>query len=241
MMLDRKMSVGSRSTALLLTLISSAMALLHSNGTACVGSSANLAPAECAAMQQLFSDWNMAQYNNCNVLDPCSCTNTGRFGPNAIYCDTDSDGTGFVQGISLTALNPPMTGTISEAIGNLTRMNIMFLDGNALTGTIPKAFVTMTHLASLNLLANQLSGTIPAGLPQTQLLSLGCNKFTGVVPQMDFQSLHSQDGCDINDDAEWCATYFGQNSSNTFSCPLPPDAAQYCNAKCSVLPPSASS
>ena len=211
---------------------------LSSGDAMCVGSSANLAPAECAAMLQLYSDWNMSQYPHCEALDPCAWAPPCKMGACAIYCDADADGNGFVQGVSLTAVNPPLRGTISEAIGNLTRMNIIFLDGNRLTGTIPNAFANMPNLANLNLLANQLTGSIPVGMQSrpwggmTQLLSLGCNALTGAVPAMDFQTIKAHDGCDLNDDAAWCTTYFGTTNNNNFSCPLPAGAAEYCNAKC---------
>lgn len=211
---------------------------LNNDFPVCVGSSAMLAPTECAAMQELFAGWNMSQYPGCDVRDPCNCSPRCRMGACAIYCDTDADGTGFVQGISLTAVNPPLKGTISEAIGNLTKLDIIFLDVNELTGTIPVAFANMKNLASINLIANRLSGTIPVGQQSkpwagtTELLSLGCNALTGVVPAMDFKNGTGKKQCDLNDDAAWCTEYFGPRPSNKFSCPLPDGAAQYCNAKC---------
>ena len=151
-----------------------------------------------------------------------------------MYCDADADGTGYVQGMSLTALNPPLKGTISEVIGDLQRMNIMFLDANELTGTIPSALANMENLQSLNLLANRLSGTIPVGWgATTKLLYFGCNALTGTIPEMDFETLNANQGCDFHDNAAWCKEYFGPRPSNNFSCPLPAGAAQYCNATCS--------
>jgi hypothetical protein len=201
---------------------------------ACVGSSAMLAPTECAAMQQLFSGWNMT-HKDCNVRDPCSCKPPCRMGPCAVYCDADADGTGYVQGMSLTAVNPPLQGTISEAIGNLTRLNIMFLDVNQISGTIPSVLANMKNLNSINLLANQLSGTIPAGLQSTPwagttgLFYVGCNALTGTVPAMDLKNVKK---CDLGDDPAFCKN-FGPRSSNNFKCPLPDGAVENCNAKCS--------
>ena len=204
------------------------------NHAACTGSSAMLAPAECAAIQQVFSDWNMTR-KGCDLRDPCSCKPPCRMGACAVYCEADTDGTGFIQGLSLTAVNPPLQGTISEAIGNLTRMNIAFVDGNQISGTIPSALANMKNLASINLLANQLSGTIPAGLQSkpwagtTELFYVGCNALTGTVPAMDLKSIKK---CDLGDDAQFCEN-FGPRSSNLFKCPLPIGAVEHCNAKCS--------
>ena len=95
----------------------------------------------------------------------------------------------------------------------------------------------MKNLASINLMANRLSGAIPVGQQSkpwagaTELLSLGCNALTGVVPAMDF-GVTGKKQCDLNDDAAWCKEYFGPRPSNKFSCPLPDGAAQHCNAKC---------
>lgn len=208
-----------------------ARASAASSGAACVGSSANLPPAECAAMQQLHAEWNMSQYPHCDKLDPCSWAPPGTMGVLAVYCQADSDGTGFVQGIDLNSVSPPLKGTISEALGNLTRLTILFLDGNELTGTIPNAFANMPNLLSLNLLANRLSGAIPAGMQSKpwQLLSLGCNALTGAVPTLDFGAMQE---CDLGDDPAWCAQIFNISNTNKWACPLPEGAAKYCNAKC---------
>lgn len=198
----------------------------------CVGDSSKLSASECAAVQQVFSEWNMTQYG-CNMRDPCNCQPPGKMGPCAVYCDADANGTGFVQGISFTAINPPLTGVISEAIEGLSRLSIIFLDANELTGPIPMAFTRMPNLISINLLANRLNGSIPTGLHVTDIFDVGCNALTGKVPAMDFETLASNHGCDLHDDPTWCTKYFGPRPTNNFLCPLPPGAAQYCNAKCS--------
>ena len=137
--------------------------------------------------------------------------------------------------MSLTAVNPPLQGTISAAIGNLTKLNIMFIDVNEIAGTIPSALANMKNLHSLNLLANQLSGTIPAGLQSTpwagtsELFYVGCNRLTGAIPAMNLTNINK---CDLGDDPAFCKQ-FGPRSSNNFECPLPKNAFENCNAKCS--------
>ena len=57
-----------------------------------------------------------------------------------------------------------LTGSIPTAIGDLSNMNIVYLDQNNIAGTLPSQFGLLKKLQSLYLFQNQLSGSIPVEL-----------------------------------------------------------------------------
>ena len=78
-----------------------------------------------------------------------------------------------------------LTGTIPDAIGNLTNLTELWLYDNNLTGTIPDAIGKLTNLTVLNLLDNLLSGSIPpeiGNLTNLETLDLNNNRLSGSIP-----------------------------------------------------------
>ncbi|CDY32961.1 BnaA09g16320D [Brassica napus] len=66
-----------------------------------------------------------------------------------------------------------LTGSISPAIGNLTRMEWLTFGVNALSGPFPKEIGLLTNLKSLGIGLNNLSGPIPAEIGTcTKLLKI---------------------------------------------------------------------
>ena len=79
-----------------------------------------------------------------------------------------------------------LTGEIPNSIGNLTRLNKLYLGSNQLTGEIPKGITNLTGLQELHLDSNQLTGEIPKGITNLtglQELHLGSNHLTGEIPK----------------------------------------------------------
>ncbi|XP_027109463.1 uncharacterized protein [Coffea arabica] len=76
-------------------------------------------------------------------------------------------------------------GSIPDAIGNLSSLMILSLDGNHLSGTVPSTMEYLQNLQGLDLSANQLSGSIPDSICKLKRLSqiyLGQNQFRGSMP-----------------------------------------------------------
>jgi hypothetical protein len=62
--------------------------------------------------------------------------------------------------------NNSLTGQIPSMIGQLTKLNRLYLHVNQLSGTIPSTIGQLTALTSIYLLLNQLSGSIPITIGQ---------------------------------------------------------------------------
>ena len=78
-----------------------------------------------------------------------------------------------------------LTGEIPNSIGNLTRLNKLYLGSNQLTGEIPKGITNLTGLQELHLGSNHLTGEIPKGITNLtglQWLQLNDNQLTGEIP-----------------------------------------------------------
>eukprot|EP00727_Mastigamoeba_balamuthi_P012868 m51a1_g8203 putative leucine-rich repeat-containing protein (1951) ;mRNA; f:32454-43889 len=78
-----------------------------------------------------------------------------------------------------------LTGTLPDSIARLTRLTYLDLTNNTLGGTIPSDIGTLASLRDLYLQGNRLSGTIPSSLTSiTSLrsLDLGNNNLSGEVP-----------------------------------------------------------
>ncbi len=78
-----------------------------------------------------------------------------------------------------------LTGMIPPQLGNLTRLQALWLGNNRLTGTIPAELGGLANLSDMSLIGNELTGTIPAELGRlvnVQRLLLGENGFTGAIP-----------------------------------------------------------
>ena len=78
-----------------------------------------------------------------------------------------------------------LTGTIPAALGSLGELEILYLQDNQLTGSIPPEFGALSSLGWLGLHNNQLSGPIPVELttlPALQDLYFENNALTGSIP-----------------------------------------------------------
>ena len=73
---------------------------------------------------------------------------------------TDTDGN--VLELRLSSNN--LTGTIPDALGNLSHLTRLNLDNNEMTGTIPPALGNLSSLKNLILYNNELTGAIPPAL-----------------------------------------------------------------------------
>ncbi|CDO96827.1 unnamed protein product [Coffea canephora] len=76
-------------------------------------------------------------------------------------------------------------GSIPDAIGNLSNLMLLTLEGNHLSGPIPSTMKYLQNLQALDLDDNQLSGSIPdciCKLKRLYLIYLGQNQFRGSMP-----------------------------------------------------------
>ncbi|CAM9470851.1 unnamed protein product [Ectocarpus sp. 12 AP-2014] len=83
----------------------------------------------------------------------------------------------------LFLVNNNLTGSIPEALGALSGLQVLGLADNMLTGSIPKELGMLTLLSSLFLQGNNLEGTIPKELGALRWLStlhLSRNKLTAI-------------------------------------------------------------
>lgn len=78
-----------------------------------------------------------------------------------------------------------LQGPIPAELANLTNLQYLRLDHNALTGGIPVELGNLVSLRGLHLGSNNLTGSIPAelgGLSSLKNLSLGGNELSGSIP-----------------------------------------------------------
>eukprot|EP01079_Euglenida_sp_SAG-EU17-18_P013013 gene13013-biopygen8042 len=78
---------------------------------------------------------------------------------------------GTQQVTALDLHNSQLSGTLPEALGQMTALTDLYLYGNQLSGTLPEALGQMTALTHLYLDDNQLSGTLPEALGQMTALT----------------------------------------------------------------------
>ncbi|XP_048503445.1 LRR receptor-like serine/threonine-protein kinase SIK1 [Beta vulgaris subsp. vulgaris] len=80
--------------------------------------------------------------------------------------------------------NNKLTGILPDSLGNLLKINKIFLGGNMITGHIPSSLGRLTTLGNLDLQDNQFIGLVPASLGNLSLmgLSLSRNKLVGPLP-----------------------------------------------------------
>ncbi|KAL5204845.1 hypothetical protein ABZP36_009716 [Zizania latifolia] len=77
---------------------------------------------------------------------------------------------------SINLPNRNLSGMISPAIANLTRLRKLILSNNHLTGMIPHALVTLPNLSILDVTNNSLTGQVPMFKPSVKVLAEG-NQF----------------------------------------------------------------
>ncbi|KAG6625561.1 hypothetical protein I3843_16G103900 [Carya illinoinensis] len=104
-------------------------------------------------------------------VDPCSWA--------MITCSPENLVTG------LGAPSQSLSGTLSEAFGNLTNLRQVLLQNNNISGKIPPELGTLPKLQTLDLSNNRLSGVVPVSLGQLntlQYLRLNNNSLSGPFP-----------------------------------------------------------
>mmetsp|Transcript_35693 Transcript_35693/g.89154 ORF Transcript_35693/g.89154 Transcript_35693/m.89154 type:complete len:626 (-) Transcript_35693:459-2336(-) len=90
--------------------------------------------------------------------------------------------------VKIDLYNKHLKGELPAALGQLTALRVLSLNGNHLTGTVPETFGQLTMLQVLNLDCNQLTGALPTALwplafrHKLRKLRLNRNHFTGTVP-----------------------------------------------------------
>ncbi|OAY74705.1 Leucine-rich repeat receptor-like serine/threonine-protein kinase BAM3 [Ananas comosus] len=78
-----------------------------------------------------------------------------------------------------------LSGAIPRSLGNLSSLQFLDMSNNALSGEIPRELSQLRELVLLHMFINQLRGEIPefvAELPNLQVLKLWQNNFTSEIP-----------------------------------------------------------
>jgi Leucine-rich repeat (LRR) protein len=123
---------------------------MEAQATDC-GSVTEIPSTECTALAALYNATGGSSWTN----------HTGWLGDNT-PCDWFgvTCSAGHVQQIELPWNN--LTGTLPAAIGNLTNLTGLYLNGNQINGGIPVALANLTSLTGLSLQTNDFTGVIPA-------------------------------------------------------------------------------
>lgn len=118
-------------------------------------------------------------------VDPCSWRMVG--------CPPDG---GYVDALEFPSQN--LSGTLSPMIGNLTNLQRVSMQNNAIYGPIPESIGKLENLHTLDLSNNTFSGVIPSSLGNLKNLNylrLNNNSLTGPCPE----SLSSIEGLALVD------------------------------------------
>ncbi|CAN5973526.1 unnamed protein product [Sphagnum jensenii] len=135
------------------------------------------AAADAFAIENIKKALNLTTWTG----DPCVYTPY-----NWIACTSNSTNRNEIPpnilAVELTNYN--LTGTIPDALSNLTMLTTLWLDDNSLQGPIPESLSALTNLVSLRLSNNELTGSIPTWLESLNLqeLILSNNNFSGMIP-----------------------------------------------------------
>ncbi|KAJ0039049.1 hypothetical protein Pint_22926 [Pistacia integerrima] len=143
-------------------------------------SSATLSPAginyEVVALvaikSNLHDPYNVLENWDITSVDPCSWR--------MVTCSSD----GYVSALGLPSQN--LSGTLSPWIGNLTNLQSVLLQNNAIAGPIPAALGKLEKLQTLDLSNNTFTGGIPdslGNLRNLNYLRLNNNSLTGSCPE----------------------------------------------------------
>ena len=145
---------------------------------------------ECNALVALYNATNGAEWeNNDNWLDDNSINNW--FGVTLSSGHVTTVDLGFNQ----------LHGTLPSQLGNLSKLQVLWLDGNNLSGPIPIELGELADLVSLVISENQLTGSIPAelgNLSNLKSLWLNKNNLTGSIP-IELGSLANLVSLDISE------------------------------------------
>ncbi|MEM6768621.1 MAG: hypothetical protein AAF655_27025, partial [Bacteroidota bacterium] len=119
--------------------------------------------------------------------------------PMSSWHNVQLDREGRVISVVLTANQ--LNGFLPISLGNMNKLEILWLGTNNLDGTIPSSFGKMINLKQLFLDHNKLKGGIPvelAELPKLQQLRLGFNELEGNVP-IEFGSMKTLTNLSLED------------------------------------------
>lgn len=143
-------------------------------------SSATLSPSgvnyEVVALMAIKSDLidphNVLENWDITSVDPCSWR--------MVFCSPD----GSVSALGLPSQN--LSGTLSPGIGNLSNLQSVTLQNNAIFGPITTAIGKLERLQTLDLSGNMFNGEMPSSLGDLKNLNylrLNNNSLTGQVPE----------------------------------------------------------
>jgi hypothetical protein len=182
--------------------------------TPCIGKSAQLKPAQCAAWQDIFDGIELMNWDFCNKTrnDPCSCRHkTSTFGESKRIRPLGNPPCGDDYDACVTCANGDVItimlykdivegrgGTLPSSIGQFTSMTHLLLDYNSIGGTVPSQLAELKQLKFIDLIGNSMSGELPA---------LPFGQYTG-------------------DGKGYCCLADRVDDGNHFNCPLPPASEQ---------------
>ncbi|XP_020585299.1 protein NSP-INTERACTING KINASE 3-like isoform X2 [Phalaenopsis equestris] len=128
-----------------------------------------------AIKMELKDPYNVLENWDTNSVDPCSWR--------MVTCSPD----GYVSALGLPSQS--LSGTLSHGIGNLTNLQSVLLQNNAISGAIPSVFGAvfgkLNKLQTLDLSNNQFNGNIPDSLGELNNLNylrLNNNSLSGPCP-----------------------------------------------------------
>jgi hypothetical protein len=138
--------------------------------------------ADCNALVDLYASTSGAGWtDNTNWL----VTTT----PCTTWYGVDCSG-GRVSDLELSLNN--LTGSLPASIGDLTGLEVLWLDNNSLTGSLPADVGDLVLMDWFDVSNNQLSGSLPAGIGNwaaANLIFLDHNQFSGSIPSTFDSSL----------------------------------------------------
>ncbi len=79
-----------------------------------------------------------------------------------------------------------LTGELSPKIGQLTKLQQLYLFNNKFSGELPRSLGQLQSLAYFSIWGNSFTGTIPdefGHLPNLQQFNIAVNKFSGIIPK----------------------------------------------------------
>ncbi|CAI7758299.1 unnamed protein product, partial [Closterium sp. NIES-54] len=86
------------------------------------------------------------------------------------------------------AINPNLTGSFPDALGNLLQLTTLDVHGCGLSGSIPSTIGRLTNLSYFLVNQNRLSGSLPAQigtLPRLYMLDVMENQLEGALPKFE--------------------------------------------------------
>ncbi|XP_068636395.1 protein NSP-INTERACTING KINASE 3-like isoform X2 [Aristolochia californica] len=132
-----------------------------------------------AIKSNLNDPFNVLENWDINSVDPC--------GWRMVTCSVD----GAVSALGLPSQN--LSGTLSPGIANLTNLQSVLLQNNAISGPIPANIGKLEKLQTLDLSNNQFSGELPSSLGEPKnlnYLDLSYNNLSGSLPKISARTFN---------------------------------------------------